>query len=499
MKKGLLLTLIVAVALIYSTGFSYAPVLNNIPDIIVGDNGDTDNFFRFSDAFVFDSYVTDADSTISQLKWSFSKQGSTQDLTINGLDEETADATFVNPTNDLRAAAPAATFQFNPLPAEPSTLANVLIALYVSDGTFKDSQAVTVYPVDGADDGYSAGIPPIYTEKFDTVGDWVCWLGGAQAPSNYGDWSGGAINVKFPTKASTAWASPGWTQWLKWNSGHTGIDYVITSDLTKLFILKATMSSTTTVPNQDVPGARIRVQNENFVWSSQSVFGYWAVGTPGRFPLATPKDFFVLWQPQGISSNAFIAIDAWANGNEMGTVSIAEINVYSVPLTEINATAVTEKNITSFTGWAAAGSQSSTVTVGASQVTFGDLTTGWSTVANYVALNNAITPGSFYRFKYAIAKSGSGFVDDIRLRVNDSANGSSTSEFVINDFDATTHVGTTASDYMLYHWADNSRDGSTASDIAIWCDSITNAQATANASKILSGIVVEKITLPQLQ
>jgi hypothetical protein len=99
MKRGLLTLTIVAIALLCSSVYAYAPVIGNIPDIIIGDMEDngtscglTDlNFFRFTDAFNFDEYVTaetgdpDAGTTYPQIvRWSFLATN-TGLLKINGI------------------------------------------------------------------------------------------------------------------------------------------------------------------------------------------------------------------------------------------------------------------------------------------------------------------------------------------------------------------------------------------------------------------------------
>jgi len=80
MKKGLLMTLIAAA--ISFTGatasFAAAPVIGGIPDVNIGDNEDNigtdNNFFVFTNAFKFDTYVTDTDTTVSDLVWSFDEK-----------------------------------------------------------------------------------------------------------------------------------------------------------------------------------------------------------------------------------------------------------------------------------------------------------------------------------------------------------------------------------------------------------------------------------------
>jgi len=80
MKKGLLMTLIAAAISITgaTASFAAAPVIGSIPDINIGDAennvGTDNNFFVFTNAFKFDSYVSDADTTVSDLVWSFDEK-----------------------------------------------------------------------------------------------------------------------------------------------------------------------------------------------------------------------------------------------------------------------------------------------------------------------------------------------------------------------------------------------------------------------------------------
>nr|HQH12815.1 hypothetical protein [Candidatus Sumerlaeota bacterium] len=82
MKKGLILTLAtVAVALLSTVGYGYAPIIGNIPDVIIGDKddpiGSTEDlyFFRFTNAFNFDDYLSkhpnDEDQSTTNVRWSF--------------------------------------------------------------------------------------------------------------------------------------------------------------------------------------------------------------------------------------------------------------------------------------------------------------------------------------------------------------------------------------------------------------------------------------------
>lgn len=100
MKRGLNLTLvIVAIALLCSNVYAYAPIIDSIPDVWIGDqedNSGTDiNFFRFSNAFNFDDYVSkhpnDPDQSTTNVRWSFIADNANL-ITINGINT-LADAT----------------------------------------------------------------------------------------------------------------------------------------------------------------------------------------------------------------------------------------------------------------------------------------------------------------------------------------------------------------------------------------------------------------------
>jgi hypothetical protein len=134
MKKGFLYTLLAAVITLAGVSGSYAsaPVLRDLPDVIIGDFEDNigtdNNYFVFTNAFRFDDYVSDTDSTVSELKWSFDEgdddadgppPAPTQWFQINGknpIHVGSADqATFDNPTPSLHA---------NPLAANDIRLGN---------------------------------------------------------------------------------------------------------------------------------------------------------------------------------------------------------------------------------------------------------------------------------------------------------------------------------------------------------------------------------------
>jgi hypothetical protein len=513
MKKGLLITLVVAVALLSSSSFAYAPVLNNIPDIIIGDHeqGDTNNFFVFSEAFVFDTYVTDRDSTISLLKWSYNKTGQTsgaaQTIVINNMAEESSN--FVDPTNNLRNGFTTASFRNDtlsprtkttlPYPDPTLPIANVYLALYVSDGTFTDSQEITVYTADNGVDGYSnIGISPTYTETWDTADNWEHWDGlSGIAAASYGAYDSGnkRLVVGFPVYP---FGGNGWTDWFQWNGSHTGFANTIPFAASSAYILKARLSAdaNTTIPQN----IRFRTQDSTSVWSACYIPGSdqtdpIAAGEAGM-PTTTPADFFMMWEPQGSHADGIISIDAYST-SFLGSIYIDDIKVYTIPLSQITTTA--EASITSYTGW---GVISTGVTVGATTIQYGtiDPAAGWHTAGNYITLTDPLSAGSFYKLSYPLSKSGTTLCDQVRLRAGDVKNSAYSSNFVFNDQTGNTikSIQTTPTNFYLYHYAANGRSTSPAGDLAVFCDGIKTVTGTAATTILTTPLVIEKLAIPQL-
>jgi len=183
MKRGLKLTLVtIVLALMCSGAFAYAPIIGGIPDVYIGDREENPgggstvdlNFFRFSNAFNFDEYVTfhqdDEDGSTTDTRWSFICTAGNL-ITINGI-ETLADASEALMPNlvgkELTAwgnndATPRATSEAtfydladspigtgppwgDPLTA-PETAASPLdtqITIYASNGSRTDSKTIAV-------------------------------------------------------------------------------------------------------------------------------------------------------------------------------------------------------------------------------------------------------------------------------------------------------------------------------------------------------------------
>jgi hypothetical protein len=205
MKKGLLSLLVAAIALSgVTTAFAHAPVIKTLPDVTIGDAEDNigtdNNLFVFTNAFKFDDYVSDQDTTpVSSLLWTFDEGDpatpSSGWYTINGKspvhvgtaaqagDANTATpaghTTGVSPTNELRSADAFATFRdvvFSPTsgsapypdPSEDHSAGKV-ITFYVSDGTQAASKDIIVNTVDNGFD--SVTVPPGFNSYSDDTFD----------------------------------------------------------------------------------------------------------------------------------------------------------------------------------------------------------------------------------------------------------------------------------------------------------------------------------------
>jgi hypothetical protein len=191
-----------------------APVVSDIPDIVISDvedniGGTDNNFFVFTDAFAFDSYVSDADTAVNTLKWSFDEgtdvtgDSSTVYFNINGLGPNAVGdaaiaaaagnpASRLNPTNDIRSASPNASLRnvaltpgsgplTSPFAPNPALFARhaegKVVRFYVSDQTFVVSTDVIVQTIDSdttpSQDALSSSFSVLKTDAFASDAGWV--------------------------------------------------------------------------------------------------------------------------------------------------------------------------------------------------------------------------------------------------------------------------------------------------------------------------------------
>lgn len=218
MFKGFMKTLFVVGITFVGLGsaFANAPVLNDLPDVTVSDfednTGTDNNYFVFTDAFVFDEFVSDDITPKADLKWSFDEvsgdDGVAQYYQINGKDplhagdaaigtaHASGDGTHNPPptANELRQGFTTASFRdivFSPTSdltapwvgpagsADQTAHANgKLVRFFVSDGFNVVSNDVLVNTIDDLPrDGISRAsswTPGLPTDTFDTGSEtWI--------------------------------------------------------------------------------------------------------------------------------------------------------------------------------------------------------------------------------------------------------------------------------------------------------------------------------------
>ena len=212
MIKGLTTALVAAALSLGATSFGAAPVIFNIPDVTVGDLdspncvGTGANFFVFTGAFNLDAAVSDADTPVANLLWSFAEADDIADqdsinpqqwYTVNGKNPIlvgsaaiVADDLAGNPAakapgvNELRSVNPSVAIRdivlsplsgsppFNPTPAQLAEhAAGKVMRFYVTDGTNVATKEIVINSVDNVCDSASGGslLGNVSTDTFDTV------------------------------------------------------------------------------------------------------------------------------------------------------------------------------------------------------------------------------------------------------------------------------------------------------------------------------------------
>lgn len=211
MIKGLITALVAGALSLSATSFGAAPVIFNIPDVTVGDLdspncvGTGANFFVFTGAFNLDDSVSDADTPVANLLWSFSEADDIADqdsinpqqwYQVNGKDPIlvgsaaiVADDLAGNPAalapgaNELRSVDPNISIRdivlsplsgppFNPTAAQLAEhAAGKVMRFYVSDGTNVATKEILINSVDNVCDSASGGsaLGNVSIDTFDTA------------------------------------------------------------------------------------------------------------------------------------------------------------------------------------------------------------------------------------------------------------------------------------------------------------------------------------------
>jgi hypothetical protein len=317
----------VAIALLCNGTFAYAPIIGAIPDVYIGDEEDNAghtidlNFFRFSDAFNFDLYVSkdpnDDDQSTTNVRWSFMTSGAATDLiTINGINTIASSSEALMPdlvskeltsypNNDAtpratswadfydlvdspggEGAAPWIDPLTNPDPDAPL---DTMITIYASNGTKADSRTIMVKAhIDSAEvdmpDKLSGGWPPalthVVTWSSPATDGWTKSgpADGFLVTADTGDFyiatrttSGGSIGAETRTDGASVWGP--------WDA--PTFTYVADQVWRARYTCRTTQTDGT-----KVPGLRLYMQFVNTATSTLAVAGGNRVGTEAA--LASP-------------------------------------------------------------------------------------------------------------------------------------------------------------------------------------------------------------------
>jgi hypothetical protein len=433
MRKSLhVLIAVVAFALMGSIVFAYAPVIKPLPDVYIGDAEDNVgtvdiNMFRFSDALNLDDYVSDQDSTISELVWSF-YEGGPDNLEINGIMQLADPGDAINADllgKDIRhAAAPydddlidfwdeldSPRASGPPWP-DPTSPLNEIVTFFVSDGLYVDSDQMKVEAVD---DGFDQVSPVTVWEEviqYDFEGDQDGWI-----------FVGVAANAQDSQFAAAT-------------SAYTGSGLgVITDDSTnrygfwfgpavpfesgKLFKFAWNVRTTQVTPEL-VPTVRFRVGDQGLTYSNTMSLLSDGVTNPNA-PDTTGKVYNQLILPPGTSSspNMTPSFDVYDFSSDIGTVVLEQLDVFK---TDVPASGWASETIPALTTWVSVSGPGvySAVTTGTS----GGLQLG-STAGNdfhygfwgVLDAGVAMTADTMYRAVFSISSSDTGLPDGM-VRVN---------------------------------------------------------------------------------
>lgn len=173
MRKGLTQTLLtVAVALLGFNAMSAAPIIGNIPDVIIGDAeaGTSSNLFVYPDAINLDTFVSDDNTSDGAILWSYSASGTAYRL--NGAPEIGAGdpnapggASLAGDSDAAKVDANARTVTFRNINRSPvggpntapTTSESEVVTLFASDSTTYSQKDFMVFVDNDGADALSGG------------------------------------------------------------------------------------------------------------------------------------------------------------------------------------------------------------------------------------------------------------------------------------------------------------------------------------------------------
>jgi len=422
MKKGLILTLAtVAVALLCTVSYGYAPLIKDIPQVWIGNDGNADipetvspdlYFFRYTNAFNFDQYVyhnpLDEDQSTTNVRWSFLAD-SADLVTINGIEtlsdasealkpEDVGKELTSYPNNDTPPRATSfATFRDildSPTTSEPPYPAptsgselNTIITIFASNGTKASSKEVVVRAnlIDGIDK-LSSVVESVWTDAapsadwsklYPTDGQFINAFDGSFYIATQLT-SGGSIGASGHATDSV---------WSYWNAPATAATYVAN----QVYRAKYTIHTTQTNQN-NVPNMRMLLSCTD--GTSAAFAGGSRIGKGPSAPTSTPQVYDVYFGPRDLSTLlpaiqyvtlSWELIDFATDENGTNYLDSVELQRFPTPDKVAGTSIKTFQGASGFAGWT-----SYKLTQVGGVTFYGDVTFGGGGTASNVSIQ---TPG----------------------------------------------------------------------------------------------------------
>jgi len=319
--------IMIAIAFLSAVSYGHAPIIGRIPDLWIGDWEDNQgsavdlNFFRFTNAFNFDQYISkapdDEDQSTTNVRWSFLAE--TPDLiTINdklslsdpseALMPELSGKELTNyPNNNpfprstsqatCRDIKDSPTILSSPYPTPISGFElNSIITIYASNGIEVSSRQILVRAnlIDGKDELVGAHV--IY-EDVSPGGDWTkVFPDGMFINAFDGAFyiatqltSGGSIGASGDATLRKVW---GW-----WHAPATATTYVANQVYRAKYIIRTTQADQKKVPN-----IRMLMQCSDKSGGKIAFFGGNRLGRGPSAPTPVPRVYNVYFGPPDVSS-----------------------------------------------------------------------------------------------------------------------------------------------------------------------------------------------------
>jgi hypothetical protein len=392
MRKGLVITLGVALALCVAPSFGEAPIISCLPDIIISDFDQSQtadaNLFVFSDALDLDEYVLDLDTSDTILRWSFTE--TTGDaIRINGKSEVLPANALEPGASDIRAGTNGFIDLQNVTMTGASTQPVVsTLEFHVSDGSASRSETVIVTTINTDNSTGSQGdalVPPVLRTWTFAAGDegwtWFDLQGalGYAVPTHQA--AGGSLEMVKSTAQTVitfgGYESP--------KNPSTGVQPRVGCIERAKFMLRGTSASAAAMPGfrlqaltnhmvffggawQPNFATQDYVDTQKVVWATMNVFHI-----AGREPGATARAYTILSYPfqavETLTSTDTVTyftcdmLDNIPTDNDLGSIFIDEVTVDAIDRPELGAgTAVDAFTTSSF---AASSWSGSVVNIGA--------------------------------------------------------------------------------------------------------------------------------------